>query len=63
MTRAGRRTIYLTGSVVLGFLLLVIGILGFFVDTKSGAAYGVGALMILIQFSFNVTLGPGCKSH
>lgn len=62
MSRAGRRTIYLSGSAVLGLLLLVIGILGFFVDSKPNAAYGVGVLMIFIQFAFNVTLGPGCTS-
>lgn len=51
----------MTGSVILGLFLLIIGILGFFVDRLPKVAYGVGALMILIQFTFNVTLGPGCE--
>lgn len=59
MTRFGRRTIYLAG---LGFMvvdLIIIGCLG--IPKESPAtSWAVGALMILMVFWYQITIGPAC---
>ena len=41
-------------------ILGVIGILGFF-PNNSGAAYGIGSLLILLNFGYNISVGPLCE--
>jgi hypothetical protein len=44
--RYGRRTVYIGGQVFMGGILGVIGI---------------GSLMILLNFGYNISVGPLCK--
>lgn len=43
----------------MGMLLGIIGILGFF-PSNLNAAYGIGVLMILLNFAYNISIGPLC---
>lgn len=56
----GRRTLYLAGLLLQALLLLITGILGV-VPSRPGITYGIGAILILINFVYNVTIGPLCK--
>ena len=38
----------------------IIGILGFFPNNK-GAIWGLGALLIVLNFIYNITVGPICE--
>ena len=58
MSRFGRRQVYIGGQVALGVILLVMGILGC-IPAKN-VSYGIGALLMLINFTFACTLGPSC---
>lgn len=58
--RYGRRTVYIGGQVFMGGILGVIGILGIF-KGNTNAAYGIGSLMILLNFGYNISVGPLCK--
>jgi SP family general alpha glucoside:H+ symporter-like MFS transporter len=58
--RFGRRTVYIAGQLFMGGILGVIGILGIF-SGNSNAAYGVGSLLILLNFGYNISVGPLCK--
>ncbi|ORX37003.1 general substrate transporter [Kockovaella imperatae] len=55
----GRRTLYLSGLVIIAVCNLIIATLGF---TTEGTASlnAIGALMVIIQFTFCATLGPVC---
>jgi len=44
----------------MGGILGVIGILGIF-KGNTNAAYGIGSLMILLNFGYNISVGPLCK--
>lgn len=59
MEKVGRRPIYLWGQVIMAFVLLAMGILGCF-RSHNSTSYGVGALLVLINFTFACTLGPSC---
>lgn len=41
-------------------ILGVIGILGIF-SGNPNVAYGIGSLMILLNFGYNISVGPLCK--
>jgi hypothetical protein len=58
--RYGRRTVYIGGQVFMGGILGVIGILGIF-KGNTNAAYGIGSLMILLNFGYNISVGPLCE--
>ncbi|RSH89188.1 hypothetical protein EHS25_002300 [Saitozyma podzolica] len=57
--RFGRRTVYIGGQAFMGVTLGAIGILGFY-PSSAGAAYAIGALLVVLNFAFNVSVGPGC---
>jgi len=59
--RFGRRTVYIAGQVFMAGILGVIGILGIF-SGNPNVAYGIGSLMILLNFGYNISVGPLCKS-
>jgi hypothetical protein len=44
----------------MGGILGVIGILGIF-KGNTNAAYGIGSLMILLNFGYNISVGPLCE--
>jgi SP family general alpha glucoside:H+ symporter-like MFS transporter len=55
----GRRKIYLWGQAIAAVQLGVIGILGCIPQSKE-VSYGIGAIMMLLNFTFACTLGPVC---
>ncbi|ORY31075.1 trehalose transport-related protein [Naematelia encephala] len=61
LSRFGRRSIYLTGILLIGSCLLPIGILGF-VDETPSTARAMGGLMVCINLLFHISLGPVCYS-
>jgi SP family general alpha glucoside:H+ symporter-like MFS transporter len=54
----GRRTLYFYGMMTMAIFLFVIGGLGF-VGTNT-TIYVIGALLIMLNFVYNCTLGPIC---
>jgi SP family general alpha glucoside:H+ symporter-like MFS transporter len=51
--------VYIGGQAFMGVTLGAIGILGFY-PSSAGAAYAIGALLVVLNFAFNVSVGPGC---
>jgi len=47
------------GFIVMGVLQLLVGILGF-VQTV-GATIGIGAILVIMNFTFSCSLGPVCE--
>lgn len=58
MGRIGRRTFYLFGTGGIGLMMLVIGILGFFVKGNASTPYAVAAMLVIVQIIFKISLGP-----
>jgi len=58
MQYAGRRTLYLYGLGIMFFILIVIGGLGF--ATGIGPSWGVGSLILVLTFIYDLTVGPVC---
>lgn len=59
MTYVGRRTLYVTGLSVMSVILLVVGCIGI-PESNKARSWAVGALLIIMQFCFQLTLGPAC---
>lgn len=59
--KIGRRTIYIAGCAGMAMVLGIVGILGFF-PGNTGAVWGLGALLIVLNFIYNITVGPACTS-
>ena len=60
MQYAGRRTIYLWGLGVQCLILVIIGGLGFAGENNLGAKWGVGSLLMVFTFVYDLTVGPVC---
>lgn len=60
MRHAGRRTMYLYGLSIMCILLIVVGGLGFV--SASAAGWGVGSLLLVYTFVYDITVGPVCYS-
>ena len=61
MPHFGRRTLYLWGQIVMFIGLIVIGGLGIpTLSTNTG--WGIGAIMLILTFSYDFTIGPVCYS-
>jgi len=58
MGRIGRRTFYLFGTGGIGVMMLVIGILGFFVKGNANTPYAIAAVLVIVQVIFKISLGP-----
>ncbi|EPQ28691.1 uncharacterized protein PFL1_03994 [Pseudozyma flocculosa PF-1] len=58
MSRFGRRSLYLFGVVIMGLTCLVIGGLG--VSSSKSASLAIGAMMVVLNLSYNVSIGPVC---
>ncbi len=56
MARFGRRSLYIAGIGLMGLVCLIIGVVGF-VQTSS-ASLAIGVLMIVLNLSYNVSIGP-----
>ncbi|GFZ45908.1 hypothetical protein JCM24511_03641 [Saitozyma sp. JCM 24511] len=55
----GRRTFYLAGQGGIGFFMLIVGILGV-IPATSGVSIGIAALLVCINLTYKLTLGPAC---
>ncbi|KAL2059988.1 hypothetical protein VTL71DRAFT_9810 [Oculimacula yallundae] len=60
MQYAGRRTIYLWGLGTMFVILVIIGGLGFAGEGNLGAKWGVGSLLMVYTFVYDLTVGPVC---
>lgn len=61
MARAGRRTLYLSGLVILFTLLMIVGFLGIAHDTVP-ISWAVGSMILIFTFVYDFTIGPVCYS-
>jgi len=60
MSRAGRRTLYINGLALLTLLLLLIGLVS--ISNSKGASWGIGSLLLVYTFTYDITVGPVCYS-
>jgi SP family general alpha glucoside:H+ symporter-like MFS transporter len=58
----GRRDIYLVGQCILVVIMLITAILGTVDRESQGAQWGIGALLIIFTFVYDITIGPVCYS-
>jgi SP family general alpha glucoside:H+ symporter-like MFS transporter len=59
LAKVGRRPIYILGTLASVLANIPIGALGF-AKSSSSVNYGISALMILINFTFHMSIGPVC---
>ncbi|ODQ76067.1 hypothetical protein LIPSTDRAFT_101377 [Lipomyces starkeyi NRRL Y-11557] len=62
MTYFGRRTLYLTGMVVMFCLLLIIGCICVTPSASKGGSWGIGSMLLLFTLVYDCTVGPVCYS-
>ncbi|KAH6673021.1 general alpha-glucoside permease [Halenospora varia] len=60
ISRAGRRTLYLYGSVILCALLLVIGFVGIAPASNIPSRWAIGSMLLLFTFIYDISVGPVC---
>jgi SP family general alpha glucoside:H+ symporter-like MFS transporter len=60
MSHAGRRTLYVNGLAILPILLLLIGLVA--ISNSKHAAWGIGSLLLVYTFTYDITIGPVCYS-
>lgn len=60
MHRAGRRTLYVNGLAILTILLLIIGLIS--ISNSKGASWGIGSMLLVYTFTYDITVGPVCYS-
>ncbi|KAH7021332.1 general substrate transporter [Microdochium trichocladiopsis] len=58
MGRVSRRAFYLFGTSGIGFMMLIIGIVGFFVNQNKTMPIVVAAMLVIVQIIFKISLGP-----
>jgi SP family general alpha glucoside:H+ symporter-like MFS transporter len=61
MPHFGRRTLYLWGQIAMFVILMIIGGLGVPTQTSS-TAWATGALILILTFTYDFTVGPVCYS-
>ena len=61
MPHFGRRTLYLWGQAVMFVILVIMGGLGI-PALSSSTGWGIGALILILTFSYDFTVGPVCYS-
>jgi len=60
MSRAGRRTLYLYGAIVLCALLLVIGFTSIASESNIPSRWAIGFMLLIFTFIYDLTVGPVC---
>jgi SP family general alpha glucoside:H+ symporter-like MFS transporter len=60
MSRVGRRTLYVNGLALLTLILLLIGLIS--ISNSKGASWGIGSLLLVYTFTYDITVGPVCYS-
>jgi len=58
----GRRTLYLWGTGVIFFVLIIAGSVGTQPETDAWVSWTLGSLIILLTFVYDTTIGPVCYS-
>jgi SP family general alpha glucoside:H+ symporter-like MFS transporter len=58
----GRRTLYLSGQLVMCVLLLTIGCAAFAGTENVAAQWAIGSLLLIYTFTYDATVGPVCYS-
>jgi SP family general alpha glucoside:H+ symporter-like MFS transporter len=58
----GRRTLYLSGQLVMALFLLTIGCASFAGRDNASAQWAIGSLLLVYAFTYNCTVGPICYS-
>ncbi|KAH8880856.1 putative MFS maltose permease [Thozetella sp. PMI_491] len=61
MSYLGRRTLYVTGLVILDLILLVIGIVSV-TSSSTGSSWAIGSLLLIFTFTYDLFIGPICYS-
>jgi SP family general alpha glucoside:H+ symporter-like MFS transporter len=61
MAHAGRRTLYLYGNLTLFCLLMIIGFTSL-APRSSDANWAIGAMLLVMNFVYDLTVGPVCYS-
>lgn len=62
MKHIGRRALYFYGLSILCVLLLIVGGLGTISSNNTGAQWGIGSLLLVYTFVYDITVGPVCYS-
>ncbi|ODQ69381.1 hypothetical protein LIPSTDRAFT_76199 [Lipomyces starkeyi NRRL Y-11557] len=62
MTYFGRRTLYLTGMVVMFCLLPIIGCISVTPSASKGGSWGIGSMLLVFTLVYDCTVGPVCYS-
>ncbi|CZR67483.1 probable transporter (major facilitator superfamily) [Phialocephala subalpina] len=60
MSRAGRRTLYFNGSLVLFALLMIIGLTAIAPASNLGSRWAIGSMLLIFTFIYDLTVGPVC---
>ncbi|KAL4813250.1 general substrate transporter [Aspergillus spinulosporus] len=60
MTRFGRRTLYVSGLLLLVIILFAVGFTSF--SDMKAAGWAIGSLLLLFTFTYDCTIGPVCYS-
>jgi len=60
MSHAGRRTLYLYGSIVLFALLLIISLTDIAPATNIPSRWAIGSMLLLFTFIYDLSVGPVC---
>jgi SP family general alpha glucoside:H+ symporter-like MFS transporter len=58
MIKFGRRTLYIWGQIAMVVLLIIVGVLGIAPESNSGAQWGIGAMILVYTFVYDMTVGP-----
>lgn len=58
MIKFGRRTLYLWGQIAMVCLLAIVGFLGIAPSSLEGAQWGIGSMILLYTFVYDMTVGP-----
>lgn len=62
MSWAGRRTLYLSGQLIMTVLLVAIGCTAFAGRDNVAAQWGIGSMLLIYTFVYDCTVGPVCYS-
>lgn len=62
MSWFGRRTLYLTGQIVMCLFLVTVGCASFAGADNVAAQWAIGSLLLIYTLSYNCTVGPVCYS-
>jgi len=59
LPRVGRRRLYISGLIVMQFILIASGVVGVTVKSSAGS-WAVGSLLIVLTTVYDITVGPVC---